>query len=227
MVKGNLNSNSATDGIGMTSQRTRDRLIDRLKHSGISDTRVLEAMRRTPRHLFVDEALAHKAYDDVSLPIGQGQTISQPFVVARMCELGLSGTLVNKRVLEVGTGCGYQAAVLAELFPIVFSVERIKDLYLQAQHRLATLQLYHVHLRYGDGFSGWLNESPFDAILVAAAAPEIPEKLLRQLAVGGKLVIPVGDSSQQELQIVTRTDSDYSVETDSQVTFVPFLRGQI
>ena len=187
-----MSRNPAIRGIGMTSARTRDRLVERLKAQGIRSSEVLEQIRAVPRHLFVDEALASRAYEDTALPIGLGQTISQPFVVARMTEALLADAEGDLRVLEIGTGCGYQTAVLAPLVKQVFSVERIPELHARARQRLRDLDIYNVQLRRGDGWLGWPKYGPYDRILVAAAADELPPKLLEQLAPGGTLLMPLG-----------------------------------
>ncbi len=211
------------DGIGMTSRRTRERLVQRLQERGIQDSRVLESIRNLPRHLFVDEALSSRAYEDTALPIGCGQTISQPYVVARMTEVILE--CQPRRVLEVGTGCGYQTAVLASLGLEVFSIERIGTLYEKARRNLSNVKLSHVRLRHGDGYQGWKAQAPFDAILVAAAPTEIPETLLMQLSDGGCLIIPVGAGKEQKLIRVTRKGSQYNQEALEMVSFVPMLSG--
>jgi len=185
-------------GIGMTSQRTRERLIQRLYEEGLSNAHVLETIRRTPRHLFVDEALAHRAYEDTALPIGSNQTISQPYMVARMSELLLAAGPLDK-VLEIGTGSGYQTAILAQLVERVFSVERIQGLQDKAKERLAELNLRNVVFRWGDGWEGWNALGPYNGIIVTAAASNVPQALLDQLALGGRLVIPVGAGDVQEL----------------------------
>jgi len=213
----------ANQGIGMTSQRTRERLITRLAEQGITDVRVLDAIRTVPRHLFVDEALASRAYEDTALPIGNGQTISQPYVVARMTEAVLDGA--PKRVLEIGTGCGYQTAILARLVPEVYTIERIGALYQKARGLLAELKTHNVRLRHSDGYRGWPGAAPFDAILVAAAPPEVPEALLKQLAEGGRLIIPVGSGRTQQLQLITRRGDQFYNEVLEQVVFVPMLKG--
>ena len=211
-------------GIGMTSQRTRERLIQRLVEQGVSNTTVLDVMRTTPRHLFLDEAMAHRAYEDVALPIGFQQTLSQPYVVARMTELLLAqGPLA--RVLEIGTGSGYQTAILAQLVDEVYSVERIKALQQKARQRLRQLKLRNVHLNHADGGMGWAECGPFDGIVVTAAPEQIPEELLSQLAVGGRMVVPVGGDSQH-LQIVTRTNEGYETEIVEAVYFVPLRSGK-
>ncbi len=210
-------------GIGMTSQRTRDRLVKRLAERGIDDERVLEVMGQVPRHIFVDEALAHRAYEDSALPVGHSQTISQPFIVALMTQLLLQKR--PKKVLEVGTGTGYQTAVLAALVEQVFTVERIEALLLKARERLGLLGANNVRLRLGDGYVGWRNEAPFDGILVTAAPPSVPEALTEQLAVGGRMVLPVGGEGVQELRIIDRTVEGLVTETVEYVRFVPLLKG--
>ncbi|MFA7592652.1 MAG: protein-L-isoaspartate(D-aspartate) O-methyltransferase [Thiohalobacteraceae bacterium] len=208
----------------MTSQRTRDRLIDRLREKGIRSEAVLEVMRRTPRHLFVDEALSSRAYEDTALPIGFNQTISQPYIVARMTEALLAEGIPAK-VLEVGTGSGYQAAVLAQLVPRVYTVERIDALVRSARQRFRTLELRNIQLKQSDGSWGWPQQAPFDAILVTAAPAEIPRPLLEQLADGGRLVIPVGGASGQTLTVVTRRGDVYEREDLEPVSFVPLVGG--
>jgi protein-L-isoaspartate(D-aspartate) O-methyltransferase len=211
-------------GIGFTSQRTRDRLVQRLRDGGIGDERVLEVIRRTPRHIFVDEALAHRAYEDTALPIGHQQTISQPRVVARMTEALLEdGPLAS--VLEIGTGCGYQTAVLAPLVGQVWSVERIRPLLERARTHMGTLRLRNVTLRHADGTVGWPEKGPFDGILAAAAPRTVPEALLEQLAVGGRLVLPVGDGAVQQLVRIRRTAAGLERELLETVRFVPMLGG--
>ncbi|MEQ8857864.1 MAG: protein-L-isoaspartate(D-aspartate) O-methyltransferase [Pseudomonadales bacterium] len=214
-------------GSGMTSQRTRDRLVARLRDKGIHNEDVLAAIARVPRHIFVDEALAHRAYEDTALPIGYGQTISQPFIVALMTQALLVAP--RSRVLEVGTGCGYQTAVLASLRPLVrrvFTIERLKDLIRRAEERLHAMGSRSVRFRYGDGYEGWPEEAPFDGILVTAAPEQVPQALLDQLAVGGRMVVPVGGDGVQELQIYDRTESGYQVDTVEYVRFVPLLKGR-
>jgi len=213
-------------GIGMTSQRTRDRLVQRLQEQGIRSLEVLEIMRTIPRHLFLDEALAHRAYEDSALPIGFQQTLSQPYIVARMTELLFqSGPL--KRVLEIGTGSGFQTAVLARMAGVeqVFSVERIRPLQERARQRLQQLRLYNVQLRLADGSMGWAEKGPFDGILSAAAPREVPPELVEQLAEGGRLVIPVGDENQQQLMLITRTAEGVVSRAIEPVKFVPLLSG--
>jgi len=210
-------------GSGMTSQRARERMLGRLRDAGIQDQRVLETMRHTPRHIFVDEALASRAYDDTALPIGFGQTISQPYMVARMTELLLDG-LEPERVLEIGSGSGYQTAVLAQLVPSVFSIERIKGLMELAKERFRLLKLYNVRARFGDGYEGWAQHAPFDGILLTAAPPEIPMALLEQLSLGGRLVAPVGGREQQ-LVLYVRTRDGVQRQVLSDASFVPMLGG--
>ena len=211
-------------GIGMTSARTRDRLVNRLKAQGIRNENVLRQIRNVPRHLFVDEALASRAYEDTALPIGHGQTISQPYVVARMTEALLEGSALEK-VLEIGTGCGYQTAVLAPLVKRIYSVERIPELLKKTRQRLRDLDVYNVQFRPGDGWQGWLKYAPYDGIIVAAAAPVLPEKLLEQLAPGGRLVMPVGPAGYQELMLVTRHDDHFEQQSLGAVSFVPLVPG--
>lgn len=213
-------------GIGMTSQRTRERLIERLYEEGMSNPHVLEVIRRTPRHLFVDEALAHRAYEDTALPIGHNQTISQPYMVGRMTELLLAAGPLDK-VLEIGTGSGYQTAVLAQLVERVFSVERIQALQDRAKERLAELNIRNVVFRWGDGWEGWPALAPYNAIIVTAAAAEVPQALLEQLAPGGRLVIPVGAGDVQELLLITREEQGYTRHVLDAVRFVPLLNGPL
>jgi protein-L-isoaspartate(D-aspartate) O-methyltransferase len=210
-------------GIGMTSQRTRDRLVQRLRDHGIRDERVLAVIRDVPRHIFIDEALAHRAYEDTALPIGHGQTISQPFIVALMTQ-----TLLNvprARVLEVGTGSGYQTAVLAALVERVSTVERIAPLLERARDRFRALKLRNIRTKYDDGNLGWPDQGPFDGIIVTAAARLVPDALIDQLTIGGRLVIPVGDDRSQELKVIDRTDDGVRQESLEYVRFVPLLRG--
>ena len=212
-------------GIGMTSQRTRDRLIQRLKDQGIDNEVVLDVMRRVPRHLFVDEALAHRAYEDTALPIGYGQTISQPYIVALMTQRLLDPGMPNS-VLEIGTGCGYQTAVLANIFPQVYSIERIEALYKQAKKRLAELDLFNVQLRHTDGTGGWPNLSyRFDRILITAACSEVPEALTQQLAKDGIMIFPFDDGRNQTLTQITNTSQGLVGESLEKVSFVPLLPG--
>ena len=210
-------------GIGMTSQRTRERLIQRLMDQGITRFEVLEAIRSVPRHLFVDEALAHRSYEDTALPIGYGQTLSQPYVVARMSELALAQGRPEK-VLELGSGSGYQTAILASLVGEICAIERIKPLLERARKQLRALRVRNVRLRHGDGLDGWDSEAPFDLILGAAAPERLPTQLLEQLAPGGRLILPVGGERQQ-LTMVTATPEGYVEEVIEEVNFVPMVRG--
>ena len=218
-------------GIGMTSPRTRARLVQRLREAGIGDERVLDAIAAVPRHIFVDEALAHRAYEDSALPIGHGQTISQPYLVAAMTAAILAGTGNGQptsrrlKVLEIGTGSGYQTAVLAMLVDRVYSVERIGGLLERARERLRALKLGNVHTRHGDGSLGWPEQAPFDAVLVTAGATHIPDAVMDQLADGGHLVIPVGNGELIDLKHLERNGDGWRQETLDQVRFVPLLRG--
>ena len=213
-------------GIGMTSQRTRERLIERLYEEGLSNPSVLEVIRRTPRHLFVDEALAHRAYEDTALPIGHNQTISQPYMVGRMTELLLAAGPLDK-VLEIGTGSGYQTSVLSQLVERVFSVERIQALQERAKERLLELNLRNVVFRWGDGWEGWPALAPYNGIIVTAAAAEVPQALLDQLAPGGRLVIPVGAGDEQQLLLIVREDDGFTRHVLDAVRFVPLLNGPL
>ena len=218
--------NLSLQGIGMTSLRTRERMIKRLSDQGIHNKRLLEIMRDTPRHIFMDEALSSRAYEDTALPIGYNQTISQPYIVAKMTELLLGSSGHLGKVLEIGTGCGYQTAILAQLVDHVYSIERILPLQRKAKSYLWDLKLKNISFLYGDGNLGWPDYAPFDGILASAAPAEIPPQLLQQLAIGGVMVIPIGQSGQQILQRVTRTTSGYDIEELEAVTFVPFLSGK-
>jgi protein-L-isoaspartate(D-aspartate) O-methyltransferase len=213
-------------GIGMTSARTRDRLVARLKEQGIRDATVLNLIRSTPRHLFVDEALGTRAYEDTALPIGLGQTISQPYIVARMTEaLTVGGPL--QKVLEVGTGCGYQTAILAAFAKEVYTVERISALSQRARVTLKELEIRNVRFRHADGGWGWPEQGPYDGIMVTAAPEEVPAALLEQLAVGGRMVIPVGPGGDQQLLLITRRDAQRcDREPLDRVSFVPLLGGK-
>jgi protein-L-isoaspartate(D-aspartate) O-methyltransferase len=217
--------NQSLQGIGMTSRRTRERMVNRLIEQGIRNRRVLDVMRDMPRHIFVDEALASRAYEDNPLPIGYNQTISQPYIVARMTELLLKAGNLSK-VLEIGTGCGYQTAILAQFAEHVYTVERILPLQRKAKEHLWELKIKNVSFIHNDGGWGWPEYAPFDGILVSAAPPEIPEPLLEQMAVGGMMVIPIGKSGSQELQRVTRNNTGYEIEEFEAVSFVPFLSGR-
>ncbi len=211
-------------GIGMTSARTRDRLVQRLREQGITDLRVLERVRVLPRHIFVDEALSSRAYEDTALPIGWGQTISQPFIVARMTEALLAGGPLGK-VLEIGTGCGYQTAMLAPFAEKIFSIERVEPLLLKAKERAKELEIRNVRFRHGDGMKGWPTQAPFDGIIAAAAPLTMPEALVQQLAPGGRLIVPVGPEGQQQLIRLTRRESGIHREVLGPVAFVPLLGG--
>ena len=213
-------------GIGMTSQGTRERLVKTLRREGIRDGRVLEAITQVPRHEFIDEALSSRAYENTALPIGQRQTISQPWIVARMTEalLDMEGGAPQK-VLEVGTGSGYQAAVLAHLVPSVFTVERIEELLKLARRRFHALRLNNIYARYADGHLGWPGQAPFDGIMVTAAAQSVPEELLEQLAVGGQLVVPLEAGGFQRLMAIRRSEDGYQESDLGAVVFVPMLSG--
>lgn len=213
-------------GIGMTSQRTRDRLVQRLCEQGISNMEVLEVMRTTPRHIFLDEALAHRAYEDAALPIGFQQTLSQPYTVARMTELLLAAG-PRRRVLEVGTGSGFQTTVLAQLVDRVYSVERIKPLQDKARERLHTLGVRNVHLKHADGGFGWPEKGPFDGILSTAAPEEVPQELIDQLEDGGRLVIPVGDNRSQHLVLVEKQGDEVIKQVVEPAFFVPLRSGVV
>lgn len=212
-------------GIGMTSQRTRSRMIERLRQKGIRDERVLKALFDVPRHLFMDEAMAHRAYEDTALPINHGQTISQPWVVAKMTEIVLQHK--PKKVLEIGTGSGYQAAILGQVVKHVFSVERINDLTKTARKRFIKLGYMNVRTKTGDGFQGWESEAPYDLIIGTAAPEQVPKELLNQLEVGGVMLLPVGDNKRQHLIKVTKTIDGFDSEQLDAVMFVPFLQGVV
>ena len=211
-------------GIGMTSQRTRMRMVERLRQQGIRDEIVLSVMGEVPRHLFVDEALAHRAYEDISLPIGFGQTISNPHTVARMTELARAGGDLNK-VLEIGTGCGYQCAVLARVAKEVFSVERLLQLTAKARKHLRDARVLNVRLRHGDGHAGVPTSAPFEVILMTAATTHVPKALLAQLAVGGRMIFPMAKGSTQHLSVIERTAQGYTEKKMDVVNFVPLLPG--
>ncbi|MBW8077986.1 MAG: protein-L-isoaspartate(D-aspartate) O-methyltransferase [Gallionella sp.] len=214
-----------TSGIGMTSQRTKLRMIDRLREQGIKDETVLAAMFAVPRHLFVDEALASRAYDDVSLPINFNQTISQPYIVARMIEILRNGRQLG-RVLEIGTGCGYQAAVLAQVAAEVYSMERIAPLYERAKKQLREMKLRNITVRYADGCAGLPEAAPFDGIIMAAAAPALLPALREQLQVGGRMVLPVG-MQEQFLYLIERDAKGFRETRLEPVKFVPLLMGKV
>ncbi len=211
-------------GIGMTSQRTRMRMVERLRQQGIRDEIVLSVMGEVPRHLFVDEALAHRAYEDISLPIGFGQTISNPHTVARMTELARAGNDLNK-VLEIGTGCGYQCAVLARVAKIVHSIERLVQLTATARKHLRDARVLNVRLRHGDGHAGMPTEAPFDVIVMTAASTHVPKPLLEQLAVGGRMIYPKAKGEQQHLWVIERSAAGYTEKRMDAVKFVPLLPG--
>jgi protein-L-isoaspartate(D-aspartate) O-methyltransferase len=216
-------------GIGMTSARTRDRLIESLRGEGIVSEAVLERVRNVPRHLFVDEALASRAYENTVLPIGYGQTISQPYIVALMTEAliaeGDGGRIELNKVLEIGTGCGYQTAVLAPFVRHIYSVERINPLLKRAAQQLRSLKINNVSLRHSDGWHGWPSQAPFHGILVAAAPEAIPQRLLDQLDDGGKLLIPTGHPGRQTLFCVTRRGNEFHHKELRPVSFVPLVEG--
>lgn len=213
-------------GSGFTSARTRDRLMTRLMTQGISDPHVLDVMRQTPRHVFVDEALAHRAYEDTALPIGHSQTLSQPYIVARMSEILLAAG-ARQKVLEIGTGSGYQTAVLAQLVGTVHSIERIKALQDKARERLKAMGLNNVRLRHADGMQGWPGEGEYDGIIGTAAALGVPPALIDLLAIGGRMVLPVGAGQQQSLVLVCKTAEGVSQEMIEPVHFVPMLGGVV
>ena len=216
-------NSAALTGIGMTSQRTRARMVERLRASGIGDARVLHAMGVVPRHVFLEQALANRAYDDTALPLGFGQTISQPFVVARMIEILIAGRELGK-TLEIGAGCGYQAAILAKLVKEVYTLERLAPLMDKARRNLRDLRFYNVRFKHADGHKGYPEGGPYDGILCAATASHVPAALKEQLAVGGRLVIPVG-TDEQWLHVVDRTATGFTDERRDAVRFVPLLPG--
>jgi protein-L-isoaspartate(D-aspartate) O-methyltransferase len=221
-------SDRERNGIGMTSARTRERLVERLRNEGVVNPAVLDRIRDVPRHLFVDEALASRAYEDTALPIGFGQTISQPYIVAIMTEALIEGLPPGKKltkVLEIGTGCGYQTAVLAPFAQHIYSVERIQPLVQRARGMLAQLKISNVSVRHADGWHGWRSQAPFQGILVAAAPEQIPPQLLEQLDEGGRLVIPIGARGRQRLVAVTREGTEFRQKELIPVTFVPFVEG--
>ncbi len=211
-------------GIGMTSVRTRNRLVSRLKDQGITSNDVLEQILNVPRHLFVDEALSTRAYEDTALPIGMGQTISQPYIVAKMTEAIFQNNKRNK-ILEIGTGCGYQTAVLSPFYKKIYSVERIPEILRKTKKRLRNLNIYNVNFRLGDGWEGWSKYAPYDGIIVSAAANEVPKNLLKQLIDGGVLVIPIGATGKQELQLIEKNDKIFKYTSLGYVSFVPLVKG--
>ena len=212
-------------GIGMTSQRTRMRMVERLRSQGIADEKVLSVMGAIPRHVFIEEALASRAYDDFSLPINYGQTISSPWIVARMCELLLANTGLNK-ILEIGTGCGYHTAVLSRLVREVYSLERIGPLLTNTRIRLHKMQINNIHLKHADGFHGFSEVAPFDAIIMTAVTAHVPSLLLEQLAVGGRMVFPKG-SQKQHLCLIERDSKGFTETVLEEVNFVPMLSGVV
>lgn len=216
-------NSAALTGIGMTSQRTRARMVERLRDLGITDARVLHAIGTVPRHIFLEPALAHRAYEDTALPLGFGQTISQPFVVARMIELLIAGRDLGK-TLEIGAGCGYQAAILGMLSKQVFAVERIAPLLARARDNLRQIKLSHVRLKYADGNLGLPEAAPFDTIILAAASAAVPRSLLAQLAPGGRLVMPLG-SAEQVISLIERNEKGFVESRFDAVRFVPLLPG--
>jgi len=211
-------------GIGMTSARTRNRLVSRLKDQGITSNEVLEQILNVPRHLFVDEALSTRAYEDTALPIGMGQTISQPYIVAKMTE-ALFQNNKRSKILEIGTGCGYQTAVLSSFYKKIYSVERIPEILRKTKRRLHNLNIYNVNFRLGDGWEGWSKYAPYDGIIVSAAANEVPKNLLKQLIDGGVLVIPIGATGKQELQLIEKNDKIFKYTSLGYVSFVPLVKG--
>ncbi|HET9663554.1 MAG TPA: protein-L-isoaspartate(D-aspartate) O-methyltransferase [Burkholderiales bacterium] len=217
-------SASGHGGIGMTSQRTRMRMVERLRGEGIRDEVVLAAMGDVPRHIFVDEALASRAYDDFALPLGFGQTISSPYIVARMSELARNGAPLGK-VLEIGTGCGYHTAILARLAKEVYSIERLAPLLAKARRHLREVHVKNARLRHGDGLNGMPEAAPFDAIVMAAAATHVPDSLLGQLAIDGRMVLPMASNRKQRLCVIERTVQGYSEKKMDEVRFVPLLPG--
>jgi len=219
-----MNMSIRHSGIGMTSQRTRMRMVERLRQQGIRDEIVLSVMGEVPRHLFVDEALAHRAYEDISLPIGFGQTISNPHTVARMTELARAGGDLNK-VLEIGTGCGYQCAVLARVAKEVYSVERLLQLTAKARKHLRDARVTNARLRHGDGHAGVPTAAPFDVILMTAATTHVPKALLEQLRVGGRMIFPMAKGDKQHLSVIERTAQGYTEKKMDVVNFVPLLPG--
>lgn len=213
------------NGVGMTSQRTRDRLVQRLRDQGIMDERILDVVTSTPRHAFIDEALAHRAYEDIALPIGFNQTISQPYIVARMTEVLLGGGPLN-RVLEIGTGSGYQAAVLAQLVDRVYTVERISGLLEKAVSRFRLLGLRNIQYKHADGGLGWPERGPYDGIIITASPRRIPDEMIAQLTEGGRMVVPLGHGDQQQLTMITNSADGVISEVLEAVKFVPLMGGK-
>jgi protein-L-isoaspartate(D-aspartate) O-methyltransferase len=216
--------NGTHQGIGMTSQRARNRLVEQLRGMGIRSESVLEAIRQTPRHIFIDEALASRAYDNTALPIGYNQTISQPYIVARMTE-ALTDSHPMEKVLEIGTGCGYQTVILSRFAGQVYTIERIDALLSRARERFYELKCRNIHARHADGNVGWSEHAPYDGILVTAAPAGVPRTLLEQLSVGGRLIIPVGQSGEQALLQITRTPEGFEEKHLDWVSFVPMVGG--
>ncbi len=225
-MQGICDGKTTREGRGLTSPKMRQQLVQRLRESGISDERVLLAIENTPRHLFVDGGLTTRAYEDTALPIGFGQTISQPYIVARMTELALNGARPDK-VLEVGVGCGYQCAVLAGLVDQVFGIERIAALVNSARLRLQQMGHMNVRIKHGDGYAGWEYHGSYQAIILAAAPHQVPEALLAQLAMGGRLIAPIGDARSQKLVMVERTNHGFHRSELETVSFVPLLSGVV
>ncbi|MCF6193171.1 MAG: protein-L-isoaspartate(D-aspartate) O-methyltransferase [Kangiellaceae bacterium] len=220
-------NSSKLAGIGMTSQRTRSRLVARLRDKGIKEESVLSAIDSTPRHIFIDEAMAHRAYEDTALPIGMGQTISQPYIVARMTEILVDSGIMGN-VLEIGTGCGYQTSILSKVSFQVFTIERISALQKLAVERFRELGLRNINHKHGDGFLGWSIHAPFDAIIVTAAPDNIPPILVEQLAVGGRMIIPISQSSgEQQLILLEKTEQGMNQLEVETVKFVPLLSGTL
>jgi protein-L-isoaspartate(D-aspartate) O-methyltransferase len=224
MKLSNINARVGSN-VGGKSSRSGELLAQKLLAEGIKNQQVLGAIARSPRHIFVPEILAHKAYDNTALPIGQGQTISQPYIVAKMSELLLADGVPDS-ILEIGTGSGYQTSILAQLTPKVFSVERIKSLQWQAKRRLRSMDLHNISMKHGDGWQGWQSKAPFQAIIVTAAPTEVPAALLEQLADGGRLIIPVGEQSQI-LKLITRHGDEFKEQQIEAVRFVPLVPGAL
>jgi protein-L-isoaspartate(D-aspartate) O-methyltransferase len=217
-----------SSGLGLTSDRALQRMVDRLRTGGIQDERVLVAMQAVPRHLFVDEAFASRAYEDAALPIGHRQTISSPVTVAKMLALLMAGGHAGQKVLEVGAGCGYQAAVLSRLFASVTTIERLESLHIRAAANLTKAGIKGISLLFGDGMQGCVAQAPFDAIVVAAAGIQVPEALMQQLAVGGRMVLPVVQGGRQVLAVIDRTGpARWVTENKDIVNFVPLLQGTV
>lgn len=211
-------------GIGMTSQRSRDRLVKQLRDMGVRSDDILQVIGNTPRHIFVDEALSSRAYDNTALPIGHNQTISQPYIVARMTE-ALLQDVRPKKVLEIGTGCGYQTVILSRFVERVYSIERIDALLAKAREKFMTLKCHNIRTRHGDGMLGWKDNAPYDGIIAAAAPLGVPEELIQQLGMNGRLIIPVGESGKQELLCITRTEDGFDEKRLDWVSFVPMVEG--